>query len=105
MQGKRGNRQWNNADEAEQMLKTMRLKVEEMYDLKLISPTSAEKLTKAADEAGKPVIGPRQWPKLAAMIGQKDGQPTIAPISDKRPALEIKPVADEFAAIVEDELV
>lgn len=105
VQGKRGNRQWLNAGEAEQMLKTMRLKVEEMYDLKLISPTSAEKLTKAADEAGKPIIGPRQWPKLAAMIGQKDGRPTVAPISDKRPALEIKPVADEFAAIVEDELV
>lgn len=105
VQGKRGNRQWANADEAEQMLKTMRLKVEEMYDLKLISPTSAEKLTKAADKSGKPVIGPRQWPKLNAMIVQRDGQPTIAPISDKRPALEIKPVADEFAAIVEDDLV
>lgn len=105
VQGKRGNRQWGNAEEAEQMLKSMRLKVEEMYDLKLISPTSAEKLTKAADESGKPIIGPRQWPKLAAMVVQKDGSPTIAPISDKRPALEIKPIADEFAPIAEDELV
>lgn len=105
VQGKRGNRQWGNAEEAEQMLKSMRLKVEEMYDLKLISPTSAEKLTKAADESGKPIIGPRQWPKLAAMVVQKDGSPTIAPIGDKRPALEIKPIADEFAPIAEDELV
>lgn len=105
VQGKRGNRQWGNAEEAEQMLKGMRLKVEEMYDLKLISPTSAEKLTKAADESGKPIIGPRQWPKLAALVVQKDGSPSIAPISDKRPALEIKPIADEFATIVDDDLV
>lgn len=105
VQGKRGNRQWRDPAEAEQMLKAMRLKVEEMYDLKLISPTTAEKLTKPADETGKPLIGPRQWPKLAALVVQRDGQPTIAPISDKRPALVIAPVADEFAAIVEDDLV
>lgn len=103
--GKRGNRQWRDADEAEQMLKSMRLKVEEMYDLKLISPTTAEKLTKPADESGKPLIGPRQWPKLAALVVQRDGQPTIAPIDDKRPALVIAPVAAEFAPIVEDELI
>jgi len=91
VQGKRGARQWSNAEEAEQTLKSMRLKEAEMYDFKLISPTSAEKLAKAG------TIGPRQWPKLKEMIIQKDGKPHVAPESDSRPALEVKPVIDDFA--------
>ena len=88
--GKRGARQWTDEAQAEQLLKTFRLKQEEMYDFKLISPTSAEKLAKAG------VIGPRQAPKLQALIVQKDGKPHVAPLSDKREALSVRPVADDF---------
>lgn len=93
--GKRGNRAWSDAAAAEAQLKTMRLKVEEMYDLKLISPTSAEKLT----EGEKPLIGPRQWIKVKALITQADGKPSVAPESDKRPASVKKATADEFAPV------
>lgn len=86
--GRRGSRQWSNLEEAEQLLKSMRLKTEQMYDLKLISPTTAEKLQKAE------VIGPRQWSRVEALITQPDGKPTIAPVSDKHPALEINPIND-----------
>lgn len=106
VQGKRGNRAWRDAAQAEEALKGMRLKVEEMYDLKLISPTSAEKLAPKFDKAGKalppkegapaPLIGPRQWPKLAALITQSEGKPHVAPASDPRPAMDIKPAADDF---------
>ena len=95
VRGKRGNRAWGNPEEVEAALKAMRLKTEEMYDLKLISPTSAEKLT--AGEA--PVIGPRQWIKVKALITQADGKPHVAPTSDKRPALDIRPVASEFVDV------
>ncbi|MBI1450353.1 DUF2800 domain-containing protein [Acinetobacter sp. FL51] len=88
VQGRAGNRSWANAEEAEQVLKSMRLKVEEMYDLKLISPTNAEKLQKAG------TIGPRQWTKVENLIVRPDGKPTVAPESDKRPALEINPLND-----------
>ena len=88
--GKRGNRAWADANAAEEKLKTYRLKTEEMYDLKLISPTSAEKLAKAK------VIGPRQWPALQALITQKDGAPSVAPADDPRPALIVQPVDDAF---------
>ena len=88
VQGRAGNRAWSNADEAEQMLKGMRLKVEEMYDLKLISPTNAEKLQKAG------TIGPRQWSKVEALIVRPEGKPTVAPESDKRPALELNTTND-----------
>ena len=83
VQGKRGNRQWSNATDAEALLKAMRLKTEEMYSLSLISPTTADKLSKAG------TIGPKQWVKVQALITQKDGSPSVAPESDKRDALDL----------------
>ena len=92
VQGKKGNRQWSDAKAAEDMLKTMRVKHEEMYDYSVISPTTAEKLWKAK------VIGPRQWPTLQGLIVQSNGKPSVAPESDKRPALQLAS-ADDFDAI------
>jgi hypothetical protein len=93
VEGRRGARKWSNEAEAEALLKGMRLKHEQMYDYKLISPTTAEKLAKAE------AIGPRQWPKVVALITQANGKPSVVPESDKRPALVVKPVADEFDAV------
>jgi hypothetical protein len=64
-----------------------------MYDYSVISPTSAEKLAKAD------ALGERQWKKLQTLITQADGKPSVAPESDKRPALVITPTADEFEAV------
>lgn len=93
--GRKGARKWANDTEAEDMLRAMRLKTEQMYELKLISPTSAEKLHKAGD------IGPRQWPKLQALIAQGEGAPSVAPDSDKRPAINVSATADDFERIEE----
>ena len=99
VQGKKGARDWSDKAQAEQLLKTFRLKVEEMYDLKLISPTSAEKLAKAE------VIGPRQWSKAQALITQAEGRPSVAPESDKRPALVMSAVASDFEDVTATDLV
>lgn len=88
VQGKQGNRAWSNAEEAEALLKSMRLKTDQMYDLKVISPTTAEKLKK------ENVIGVRQWSKVESLITRADGKPTVVPESDKRPALVINPQND-----------
>ena len=96
--GKKGHRAWTNASEVEELFKSMRLKTEEMYSLKLITPTAAEKLAKAK------TIGPRQWPKLQALITQADGKPHVAPDSDPRPALDLKPAADDFVVESLDDL-
>lgn len=80
VQGRQGPRQWSNADAAEAALKAMRLKQEDMYDFKIISPTTAEKLAKAG------TIGPRQWPKLQPLIMRKEGGLSVAPETDPRPA-------------------
>jgi hypothetical protein len=90
VEGKKGARTWADAKVVEEELKRMRLKECEMYDFNLISPTSAEKLHKAG------VIGPRQWPKLQSLVTQPKGSPSVVPVSDKRPALVVTAVADEF---------
>jgi hypothetical protein len=69
----------------------MRLKQEQMYNFKLISPTQADKLL--AKES------PRRWKKVEALITQHDGSPSVAPESDKRPALVIAPPADDFEVV------
>lgn len=90
VQGRQGNRAFADEAAAESLMKTFRLKREEMYDFVLISPTSAEKL------AAEGIIGKKQWPKLQEMIRRSDGKPSVAPASDKRPALDIGKVEDDF---------
>jgi hypothetical protein len=111
--GKKGNRAWSDPAAAEAALKAMRLKLEEMYDLKLISPTRAGELAPQLGKDGKPkpvkegqpepLIGPRQWPKLQALITQADGRPSVVPIDDKRQAITITPVADDFEPVADVE--
>lgn len=93
VRGRQGNRAWSSVEAAEQALKAMRLKVDEMYDLKLISPTTAEKLVT------KKVLGPRQWAKLQPFITRADGSPSVAPESDPRPALALTATVDDFDAV------
>ena len=93
VQGKRGNRQWGNPEDAEAALKAMRVKHDQMYDYKLASPTSIEKLVKAEE------IGPRQWIKIQELITQSEGSPSVAPESDKRPALNSSADDSDFDKI------
>ena len=95
VEGRAGARKWADEAQAEAVLKSMRLKQEAMYEFKLISPTTAEKLAKAE------TIGPRQWPKVEALITRSAPKPSVAPASDKRPALVIKPVHEEFPNLEE----
>jgi len=89
--GKRGARAWTDAKAAEELLrKQFRLTIKQAYDLKLISPTSAEKLAKAGD------LGPKQWARAQELIHQPDGKPHVAPESDPRPALAVAAKASEF---------
>jgi hypothetical protein len=87
VEGKMGHRKWADEQEAEKVLKSMRLKVDEMYDLKLISPTTAEKVLKAK---------PKCWTRIKDQITQTRGGPSVAPESDKRPAMAITHAGDEM---------
>lgn len=91
VQGKRGARSWIDAAQAEAALKSMRLKVEEMYDMKVISPTSAEKIF--GEKGSAPSV--KRWNKLQELITQAEGKPSVAPESDKRPTYTVD-VAGHF---------
>lgn len=85
--GKKGARAWLDEAQAEGALKSMRLKQDEMYSFKLITPTAAEKLLK--DQ-------PKRWGRISTLIGQAEGKPVLALASDKRPALQIQPTSEGF---------
>ena len=96
VKGREGIRKWSDEIEAEKMCKTFRLKHAEMYDSTLKSPTSMEKA--AADG----VIGKKQWPKLQALITRSEAGISVAPASDKRPAVEVGKVEDDFEVLPEN---
>lgn len=96
VQGRKGPRSWVSKDEAEVVLSSLRLKKDEMYDFSIISPTTAEKLFKAG------TIGKRQWPKVQAIITQSEGKPSVAPASDKRPAITVAVSAEDFSVVTDD---
>ena len=88
VQGRAGNRDWKDPKAAEEMMKkTFRMRDDQVYDFKLISPTKAEKALKE---------NPKRWANLQEQIVRSEGKPSVAPATDKRPAMDIKPVMDDF---------
>ena len=88
VEGKKGNRAWNDPDAAAEALKKMRLKVGEIYDFSLKTPPSIEKVLKEK---------PKRWAAMVKLISQKPGVPSVAELTDKRPPWAVKPTADDFA--------
>jgi hypothetical protein len=91
VEGRKGNRAWSDESAVEQLFKSFRLRQEEMYDFKLISATKAEKLLKE---------NPKRWAKAEQLITRSDGKPSVAPATDKRPAMDVKPVLDDFQGLI-----
>jgi hypothetical protein len=89
--GRAGNRTWSDPEAVEEMMKkTFRLRDDQVYDQKLISPTTAEKMFKGQ---------PKRWASLQEQIVRPDGKPSVAPATDRRPAMDIKPVLDDFQGL------
>ena len=86
--GRQGPRKWTDAKEAEEILRRA-LKVDEVYERKVISPTSAEKLAKSRR------IGPKYWARLNELISRADGKPAIVPADDPREAI-VPQIEDDF---------
>ena len=88
IKGRGGNRKWRDADEAEVLLKSMRLKVDEMYDKTIISPTSAEKLLKK---------NPKKLAAIQKLISRSEGAVQVAPMTSK--GVSINPYDDDLALL------
>lgn len=78
VQGKRGIRKWKD--------ESLLPKIDSLYETVVISPTKAEKLLKNGEV----------WTTLQEHIYQPEGKPSVAHISDKRPALS---KLDDFEVI------
>ena len=87
VEGRQGNRNWSNEEAVEAMFQHWRYRKDEMYDFALISPTTAEKLLKA---------NPGRWEKLQELIHRAPGKPSVAPVTDRRPALSVAATAADF---------
>jgi hypothetical protein len=87
VEGRKGNRKWSDEAEVEALLKSFRMRQDEMYDMSLISPTKAEKMFKS---------NPKRWEKVEALTSRSDGKPSVAFASDKRSEMAVSSVADDF---------
>lgn len=85
VEGKRGNREWEDEDKAEVEMKNLQLTKDEMYSSNILTPAKLEKKLKSQ---------PEKWNKLTGLITQKKGKPSVAPVDDPRPALVVDPQAD-----------
>jgi len=92
--GKQGNRAWSDKDAVEALFKGFRLRQEQMYSFTLLSPTVMQK---EIAKNGKKTW----WPKAEALVVRAEGKPSVADVSDKRPALVLEPGSDGFT--VEEE--
>lgn len=77
------NRAWKDDKKVLEVLKSMSLKRDQIYNIKLNSPAQMEK-----------AAGPRQMKKLDTHIVKPPGKPKLAPLSDKREP--IPSIDDEF---------
>lgn len=93
VRGRAGNRAWADEAEAEAVLKSMRLKLGEMYKQSLQSPTQIEKLLKDS---------PRRLNKVLPLITRSEGKLVLVPESDKRAAVDVAPVADSFDVVTDE---
>lgn len=69
-------RRWKSIEEAEKTLRSMRFKVDEIFNLKLTTPAQIEK-----------IASPRQMKRITELVEKPEGAPTLALLKDKRPAL------------------
>jgi len=79
VRGRKGQRKWTDEKEVEEVLvKSMKLKHDDAYVKKIISPTNALKLLKDS---------PKRMKRIEEFITQAEGSLSVAPQSDKRPEI------------------
>jgi hypothetical protein len=95
VEGRQGNRQWRSEDSVTSLLRSMQLETEQMYDMKLASPTRIEKLKKSG------VLDDTQWAEVQDHITRSDPKPTMVPASDARPAMSFGATQSDFEVLNE----
>lgn len=89
--GREGNRAWDDPEAVKKLLKSFRLRNEDMFDAKLIGVPAAEKLLKKKE--------PARWEKLQARITRSPGKPTLVAADDPRDTVAASKPEDDFAVL------
>lgn len=92
VQGRQGDRKWTNEEEVAAQLKKWRVKDDEAFKKKLISPPQAQTVFEGS---------PKRWEALQAFITRSDGKPSVAPDEDSRPAIKGNVDLEAFAVIAD----
>jgi hypothetical protein len=93
--GREGNRAWNDPEAVGKLMKSFRLRNEEMYDQKLIGVPAAEKLLKKTS--------PKHWAKLEACITRPPGKPVLVADTDPRDAMAVAKPEDDFEVLAAEQ--
>jgi hypothetical protein len=87
-EGRKGARQWcDDRLAAIELTKSGRLKADEAYERKVLSPTKAEKVLKDR---------PKIWSRIAPLIIQPPGKPSVCKIGDKNPVAKLVAAPTDF---------
>ena len=92
--GKKGNRAFTDKAQAEAVMKAAKVKADEMYSKTLITAPAAEKVFKDR---------PRIWAKLAPLIGQSDGKPSVCKVGDTNEPFKLGVEPEDFPDLDADE--
>ncbi len=92
VQGKQGNRAWNDAEAAERDLRALKVPVGQFTESKMKSVAQLEKIKKQHPDA---------WEAVQQHISRSPGKPSVAPASDPRPEMATNAVAADFREIKE----
>ena len=93
----RMSRKWTNEEEAEKFLRGQKLKDKERYTRKLLTPPQAEKVLKE-----KMAAVTRTKNRFEELVLKSQGNPSLVPIDDGRPALVFEDKLEDF--VTEDEV-
>jgi hypothetical protein len=85
VQGKKGIRTWADAEQAEARLKHLRLRQDQIYSFKVLSPVQVEK-----------TLGEKIYAKVVDLVTQSEGGPSVQPATDPRPAIQLSAPAETF---------
>lgn len=85
VQGRRGNRSWQDEDQLIALVKRLGIEYSKIFKSSLITPAEMEKL-----------VDKGQWILLQELIIQKEGKPSVAPQTDKRPQWTLPSAIDAF---------
>lgn len=92
IEGRRGPRSWVDDARAEKDLRRI-LGAKDALVMKPISPTAAEKFKKNG------LISDRVWANLNKNVERSDGKPSVAPVTDPAPALQVSSSETVFAQL------